>query len=42
MMPQPWDFVVDISANGYPIKPKRGYRKQLDAMGDVNHLEVGY
>ena len=41
-MPQPWDFVVDISANGFPIKPKRVYRKQLDAMGDVNHLEIFY
>jgi len=35
-----WDMVINLSANAYPIKPKREIARRLALHGDVNHLEI--
>jgi len=35
-----WDYVINLSANAFPIKTKKDISTRLAAAGDVNHLEI--
>ena len=41
-MNRKWDFVINLSANAYPIKPERDIARRLAFLGNVNHVEIFY